>query len=185
MKKFNKDKYLKKIKSKKFFKKNSRYFYIGISCFLCCILGLYFTYSKFYVNQEEEVLRTVVGDFSTGDIVLNTFIGDKKSDKIPSKNDGYSISKVVCDNDVWVTWNEEQWSLLVTKVTRRTKCSLYFTIIKEYDYSGKEDIFTVLESGTYKLETWGAQGGSYNSTYHGGYGGYSVGYVKLNEGDKL
>ena len=124
---------------------------MGISCFLCCILGLYFTYSKFYVNQEEEVLRTVVGDFSTGDLVLNTFIGDKKSDKIPSKNDGYSISKVVCDNDVWVTWNEEQWSLLVTKVTRRTKCSLYFTIIKEYDYSGKEDIFTVLESGTYKL----------------------------------
>lgn len=35
------------------------------------------------------------------------------------------------------------------------------------------------------METWGAQGGSYNSTYHGGYGGYSVGYVKLNEGDKL
>lgn len=122
------------------------------------------------MNQEEVVIRTVVGDFSTGDIVLNTFVGDKKSDKIPSKNDGYSISKVVCDNDVEATWNEEQWSLLVTKVTRRTKCSLYFTIIKEYDYSGKEDIFTVLESGTYKLETWGAQGGSYNSTYHGGYG---------------
>jgi len=39
--------------------------------------------------------------------------------------------------------------------------------------------------GYYKLEVWGAQGGSYNATYHGGYGGYSEGYILLEETDTL
>ena len=56
---------------------------------------------------------------------------------------------------------------------------------KTYEYTGKEEIYVVPEDGTYKLETWGAQGGSYNETYHGGYGGYSSGYITLKKGDKL
>lgn len=36
----------------------------------------------------------------------------------------------------------------------------------------------VLEAGTYKLEVWGAQGGSYSSTA-GGKGGYSVGTITI------
>ena len=56
---------------------------------------------------------------------------------------------------------------------------------KTYEYTGKEEIYVVPEDGTYKLETWGAQGGSYDETYHGGYGGYSSGYIALKKGDKL
>ena len=55
----------------------------------------------------------------------------------------------------------------------------------DYDYTGDEQVYVVPEDGTYKLETWGAQGGSYNETYHGGYGGYSSGYITLKKGDKL
>ena len=39
--------------------------------------------------------------------------------------------------------------------------------------------------GYYKLEVWGAQGGSYNATYHGGYGGYAIGNILLEETDTL
>ena len=48
-----------------------------------------------------------------------------------------------------------------------------------FDYTGAEQTFIVPVSGTYKLETWGAQGGSYNDEYYGGYGGYSTGIKKL------
>ena len=56
----------------------------------------------------------------------------------------------------------------------------------DFDYTGTEQVFTAPVSGTYKLETWGAQGGNaYDSvsasTIQGGYGGYSVGNVILNE----
>lgn len=51
-------------------------------------------------------------------------------------------------------------------------------------YSGSVKSVT-LPKGTYKLEVWGAQGGSYSSTYYGGKGGYSVGTLKLTSSKKL
>ena len=47
-------------------------------------------------------------------------------------------------------------------------------------YSGSVKSIT-LPKGTYKLECWGAQGGSYDATYIGGKGGYSVGTITLTE----
>lgn len=55
----------------------------------------------------------------------------------------------------------------------------------KFPYIGGEQEFVVPTSGKYKIETWGAQGGSYNSTYIGGYGGYSVGIISLTKNDKL
>ena len=52
-----------------------------------------------------------------------------------------------------------------------------------------EHTYTVSEDGTYKLETWGAQGGTSlaNGSYSriGGYGGYSVGMLSLSNSDTL
>lgn len=47
-------------------------------------------------------------------------------------------------------------------------------------YSGAAVNIT-LPKGTYKLECWGAQGGSYNTSYLGGYGGYSYGTISFAE----
>ena len=54
---------------------------------------------------------------------------------------------------------------------------------KEYDYIGKEEQFTIPQSGYYKFEIWGAQGGGYKNT--GGYGGYSVGKVYLEKDETI
>src|SRR5574344_111405 len=54
-----------------------------------------------------------------------------------------------------------------------------------YDYSGYTLSFHVPCNGIYKLETWGAQGGSTNTTYIGGYGSYSMGLTKLAVGATL
>lgn len=57
----------------------------------------------------------------------------------------------------------------------------------EWTYEYKDDTiydFAAPCSGTYKLETWGAQGGS-ALTLEGGYGGYSVGNIDLNRGKQL
>ena len=45
--------------------------------------------------------------------------------------------------------------------------------------------FSVPCDGNYKLEVWGAQGGSYNSTYYGGYGAYSTGEIELEKDEIL
>ena len=42
-----------------------------------------------------------------------------------------------------------------------------------------------LSAGIYILETWGAQGGSYSTTYTGGKGGYSTGTLTLKESQNI
>lgn len=51
----------------------------------------------------------------------------------------------------------------------------------EFAYTGEEQIFTIPETGIYKVEVWGAQGGVKiaGGTSTIGYGGYSVGYINL------
>lgn len=58
----------------------------------------------------------------------------------------------------------------------------------EFAYTGVEKSFTIPVSGNYRLETWGAQGGTATngtSTYIGGYGGYSVGTISLKAGESI
>jgi len=63
--------------------------------------------------------------------------------------------------------------------------NIYLNNAYNFDYTGGEQTFIAPIDGIYKVEVWGAQGGSYSTTYYGGYGGYSVGEISLNEGDTL
>ena len=57
---------------------------------------------------------------------------------------------------------------------------------QSFGYTGGVQTFTVPATGTYKLEVWGAQGGTINSSYeNGGLGGYSYGNVLLTAGQTL
>ena len=145
MKKFNKDSYLKKLKLKRNWQRFSKYFCVGIPCVLCLVLGIYFAYSKFFVSKEQSVVRTTVGDFIYGDVVINAYIDGEYSSTIPGKNDGYVVDKVSCDNGAVGEWNNNDWGLLTTNLTKRTKCNVYFKklvskvpdIISQLDTSGK------------------------------------------------
>ena len=58
-----------------------------------------------------------------------------------------------------------------------------------FNYTGGEQEFTTPCTGTYKLETWGAQGGSGSSNNYSndkaGYGGYSFGSMNIDLSSKL
>ena len=55
--------------------------------------------------------------------------------------------------------------------------------IREYNYTGNVQSFTAPISGTYKLETWGAQGGGpISSSVTGGKGAYVTGNISLLKG---
>ena len=144
MKKFNREKALRKIEFKRKWRSYSRYVYIAVPCVLCCLLCLYFAYSKFFVSEEQAVIKTTVGDFIHGD-VIGAYIDGEYSSTIPGKNDGYVVDKVSCDNGAVGEWNNNDWGLLTTNLTKRTKCNVYFKklvskvpdIIAQLDTSGK------------------------------------------------
>lgn len=54
-----------------------------------------------------------------------------------------------------------------------------------YDYTGDLQMFTAPQDGVYKVELWGAQGGTINSSYPGGNGSYTVGEISLTKNEKL
>ena len=122
MRKFDKDKYLRKLR----FKKYKRYLYMGIPCFLVLLIGIYFAYSKFSVSKDTEVVRTTVGEFISGDIVITPYIDGEYSKEFPKEEPGINVEKVLCDNDAVGKWDEDNWQLKVTNLTKRTKCSVYF-----------------------------------------------------------
>ena len=54
-----------------------------------------------------------------------------------------------------------------------------------YAYTGGSQSFVASRTGMYKLEAWGAQGGSYSSSVVGGKGAYTMGLLELTENETL
>ena len=139
MAKFNRENVLRQLEFKRKWRSYSRYVYIAVPCLLCCLLCLYFAYSKFFVSEEQAVIRTTVGDFIYGDVVIGAYIDGEYSSTIPGKNDGYVVENVVCDNGAVGEWNNDNWGLLTTNLSKRTKCNVYFKKLKVYDIIAQLD----------------------------------------------
>ena len=57
--------------------------------------------------------------------------------------------------------------------------------IYNFDYTGTTETFKVPKAGKYKIEAWGAQGGTDSHQGSGGKGGYTAGEVYLEAGEEL
>ncbi len=143
------------------------------------ILGLVI----FIIVKNNNLRKTYLEESNT----VGVYINNELSDKIPSKDEA-TFYKAICDDEnVSVSWDNDSWGLLLKNLTKKAKCNLYFyqgDTVFNFDYTGSEQTFTAPVSGTYKLETWGAQGGDYYNAFSG-LGGYSVGNIELNKSDIL
>ena len=98
------------------------------------------------------------------------------------------VADNLCDEKHCGSGSKE--ALIVSGNTPTEPCSYPIGTEWEFDYldeTNEDRIHTmnVPCKGYYKLEVWGAQGGSYSETYHGGYGGYSTGNILLEKTDTL
>ena len=157
-----------------------KFFYLVLSFFilgLILIMAIIVSSNNFINNKLVEEDNKYIASYIDGEY----------QNEIPGKNDGYILDKIVCDNGAVATWDNEEWGINIRNATKKIKCSLYFRLKNEYDfdYTGTEQIFTVPKTGTYKLETWGAQGATDSESYYGGYGGYSKGIINLEKSDNL
>ena len=160
-------------------KNKSIYICVGLILILVISIGLiYPKHSKteelksdtngllsFYVEKENNVYEKTVGrNWPTEGYVLN----EVKSN---------------CENGSVLTWVNNK-----VQVTGNVsdKCHIYFDkIVKDYDYIGTYQEFTVSTTGTYKIELWGAQGGNVENSdsilVQGGKGAYVSGNIKLEK----
>lgn len=82
-------------------------------------------------------------------------------------------------------WISIGWPSSLRPIPSPIDYTLVTNVANNFDYFGSYYKVTIPTTGTYKLEVWGAQGGSYSNYVVGGKGGYSYGNISLSEGDIL
>ena len=144
-----------------------------IVLFLVIGYAAYNTTINIYGNGK---LAENLSDFKV--YLSNIKVNGKEVSGINNTKDGFTINDINGDISVDVINDSTEYD---TEAYLSCDVSQSWT----FDYTGGEQTFTAPLSGTYKLEVWGAQGYSVNSTYFGGYGAYSVGFVQLKNNTNL
>lgn len=141
--------------------------------------------SESVMVYEVTIVNSMAVDYEITEIIEDTYSNNSINYEIIDLSEGSVIS------------NDASYTFKIRLTSKgddlSNKCVLIlrylFKEIKEhewnFDYMGKEQQFIVPYNGVYKLEVWGAQGGYYNELYIGGYGGYSVGTVVLDNNSIL
>ncbi len=89
----------------------------------------------------------------------------------------YNEEKTYCVNGASITWNNTTRTASVT-ADGSEKCYVYFDkLTTTFMYKSVEQKYIVPETGTYKIELWGASGGA----NFPGHGAYTSGIISLNE----
>lgn len=114
---------------------------------------------------------------------------------VSAKDEGVGLHKNAYSFDGGKTWQKENYFVIKENsdvesinIIVRDKIGLQvedmYVGTKIFSYKGYAEIYSAPKTGYYKIEAWGAQGGSYG-TFTGGNGGYSKGILYLVKGEKL
>ena len=95
--------------------------------------------------------------------------------------ENYTVMLYIKSNTTGTGTNKTAGALVGT-IKNIDKCESSGDI---FIYTGREEVFTAATAGKYKIEAWGAEGGSASKTYRGGYGAYSYGEITLAQNEKL
>ena len=83
-------------------------------CFLFCLIVLVIG-NIWFLNLKNDNSN-----------LIGTYIDGEYTSNIPSKDDGYVVEKIVCDNEAVGEWNYDDWGLLIKNMTKKSKCNVYF-----------------------------------------------------------
>lgn len=67
--------------------------------------------------------------------IIGTYIDGKETEQLPTKNSGYAVEKIVCDNSQNVSWDYHKWGIKLTNLSKRGRCSVYFKTLEKVNIS--------------------------------------------------
>ena len=83
---------------------------------------------------------------------LAVYIDNDLKNNIPNKADNLYINKIDCDNDATATWDNDNWGLFISNLSKKAKCNLYFIHDNEKPYWQIESVEKVNVLSTDILE---------------------------------
>ena len=57
---------------------------------------------------------------------LAVYIENELNSSIPANNENLYVNKIDCDNNVDAYWDNDNWGLFISNLSKKTKCNLYF-----------------------------------------------------------
>lgn len=102
---------------------------------------------------------------------------------ISSAQTGYSTTNTGISCSSGTSASISGTTITINSVGASATCKVVLS--KIFDYTGAEQTYSIPVTGSYKLQVWGAQGGSGASTKVGGLGGYSSGIINLNASNSV
>lgn len=81
---------------------------------ICCMSICMIINSEYSFNEEK----------NTSYIAL--YVDDNIANNVPSSSDGYILEKYECNDDTVITWNYDDWTLLLKNFKKGSKCNYYF-----------------------------------------------------------
>lgn len=141
------------------------------------------------INSNNQKKIKCIVDLSKEELTITYTLQNKSvGTTFPAKTDGYVYDSVTCENGSTASFNTTTWEL--TNFNRngviKASCNVNFSsIVKEYNYTGGMQTFTVPVAGRYHLEAYGASGGAVTPVSGkiggtGGNGGYVEGTIVLS-----
>ena len=58
--------------------------------------------------------------------LIGAYINGTYSDTLPSKDSGYAVEKIVCDNNKNASWDYNKWGIKLSNWGTRSRCNIYF-----------------------------------------------------------
>lgn len=147
--------------------------------------NLIFSATELYIDNKKDEFPII--EDSTYCVSLKKLVEDEKLEEpiLDSKGNVIDLEKKVKINIV-----NDRYEYNIVNICEQIVPS---QLVGNYEYTGKIQTFVAPYTGNYKIELWGAQGGSTGGndtsgvyqTYLGGKGGYSYGIISLSSKQKL
>ena len=163
-------------------------------------------YTYYYPNLSGRATSISASDYTDSSDKLkvwasNNFTGSNKPYKTSKANryiqvvkpgTAYSYSAADQANSPRSAWGSSKLNKACT-ITASTAGNVqtksittdadFYYLARVYTYTGRVESFTAPVSGQYKMECWGAQGGTLQSFHKPGRGGYCMGYHNMEQGE--
>ena len=104
--------------------KNKKRKYIVISGLVSAfaIIGLCITYYNSIPKEEP---------------LIGAYIDGNYSETLPTKDSGYAVEKIVCDNNKNASWDYNKWGIKLSNWGTRSRCNIYFKSLESVTLANK------------------------------------------------
>ena len=87
----------------------------------------YKSYAIYKLQEEYDVIKNKIGNFSMGDVRVAVLVDGKEASEFPSYETNWKVESIECTNGVKANWDTVNWQLNIADMSATsTKCTISF-----------------------------------------------------------